>query len=185
MCCSIFLLFALHWPGLRNKHLNFLRRNYRAVGFGLERLYCFQPDVSLRLSASIFFDGSSRRRCNPNSVFFRATSVSWSLILSGGIEAVWGLCQLYGFFCFRSIFVMHLLVLFFNPVPYAGLFGVWCCQSAWIMIMANRSMEVGERFFEVGKKWRLGVVGVLILCRITATMSRSAWVAAMIRLRCG
>lgn len=38
---------------------------------------------------------------------------------------------------------------------------------------------MGERFFEVGKV-AAGVVGVLILCVLPATMSRSAWVAAMI-----
>lgn len=41
------------------------------------------------------FDGSSRKKMLSFSCF--SACVSWSLILLGGIEAVWGLRQLYGF----------------------------------------------------------------------------------------
>lgn len=103
--------------------------------------------------------------------------VSWSLILLGGIEAVWGLRQLYGF----SVSGHSRYVLtgsFFNPGPYAG----------YLAMVLPLCLYYSMRFR--GWKWLItslkiervaaGLVGILILCVLPATMSRSAWVAAAI-----
>ena len=63
------------------------------------------------------FDGSSRKKMLSFSCF--SACVSWSLILLGGIEAVWGLRQLYGFSA-SGHFRYALTGSFFNPGPYAG-----------------------------------------------------------------
>ena len=64
-----------------------------------------------------FFDGSSRKKMLSFSCF--SACVSWSLILLGGIEAVWGLCQLYGFSA-SGHFRYALTGSLFNPGPYSG-----------------------------------------------------------------
>ena len=45
--------------------------------------------------------------------------VAWSLVFIGAVEAVWGLCQLYGF-SVSGHSRYALTGSFFNPGPYAG-----------------------------------------------------------------
>ena len=103
--------------------------------------------------------------------------VSWSLILSGGVEAIWGLRQLYGFSA-SGHFRYALTGSFFNPGPYAGYLAMvlpLCLHHFvrfrdWKWLITSLKIE----------RAAAGVVGVLILCVLPATMSRSAWVAALI-----
>lgn len=81
-------------------------------------------------------------------------------------------------FLLPVIFVMHSPVLFFNPGPYAGYLAMvlpvclhhYMQFGTWKWVNASLKLE----------KVAAGVVGVLILCVLPATMSRSAWVAAVI-----
>ena len=51
--------------------------------------------------------------------YFLFIPVSWVLVMLGGIEAVWGLSQLYGYAVSNhSLYV--LTGSFFNPGPYSG-----------------------------------------------------------------
>lgn len=103
--------------------------------------------------------------------------VSWSLILLGGVEAIWGLRQLYGFSA-SGHFRYALTGSFFNPGPYAGYLAMvlpLCLHHFvrfrdWKWLITSLKIE----------RAAAGVVGVLILCVLPATMSRSAWVAALI-----
>lgn len=103
--------------------------------------------------------------------------VSWSLILFGGVEAIWGLRQLYGFSA-SGHFRYALNGSFFNPGPYAGYLAMvlpLCLHHFvrfrdWKWLITSLKIE----------RAAAGVVGVLILCVLPATMSRSAWVAALI-----
>lgn len=103
--------------------------------------------------------------------------VSWSLILFGGVEAIWGLRQLYGFSA-SGHFRYALIGSFFNPGPYAGYLAMvlpLCLHHFvrfrdWKWLITSLKIE----------RAAAGVVGVLILCVLPATMSRSAWVAALI-----
>lgn len=103
--------------------------------------------------------------------------VSWSLILFGGVEAIWGLRQLYGFSA-SDHFRYALTGSFFNPGPYAGYLAMvlpLCLHHFvrfrdWKWLITSLKIE----------RAAAGVVGVLILCVLPATMSRSAWVAALI-----
>lgn len=103
--------------------------------------------------------------------------VSWSLILFGGVKAIWGLRQLYGFSA-SGHFRYALTGSFFNPGPYAGYLAMvlpLCLHHFvrfrdWKWLITSLKIE----------RAAAGVVGVLILCVLPATMSRSAWVAALI-----
>ena len=97
--------------------------------------------------------------------------VSWSLILLGGIEAVWGLCQLYGFSA-SGHFRYALTGSFFNPGPYAGYLAMVLpvCLHHYMQFGAWKWMSASLKLEKVAA----GVVGVLILCVLPATMSRSA-----------
>lgn len=103
--------------------------------------------------------------------------VSWSLILFGGVEAIWGLRQLYGFSA-SGHFRYALTGSFFNPGPYAGYLAMvlplylhhFVRFRDWKWLITSLKIEGAAA----------GVVGVLILCVLPATMSRSAWVAALI-----
>lgn len=93
--------------------------------------------------------------------------VSWSLIVLGCIEAVWGLRQLYGFASSNhSLFA--LTGSFFNPGPYSGYLAVVLpiCLHQWLACR--------ER---IGRLIVCSVM-LLILCVLPAGMSRSAWLAA-------
>lgn len=121
------------------------------------------------------FDGSSWKKILSFSCF--PAYVSWSLILFGGVEAIWGLRQLYGFSA-SGHFRYALTGSFFNPGPYAGYLAMvlpLCLHHFvrfrdWKWLITSLKIE----------RAAAGVVGVLILCVLPATMSRSAWVAALI-----
>lgn len=76
------------------------------------------------------FYGSSRKEMLSFSSF--SACVSWSLILLGGIEAVWGLRQLYGFSA-SGHFRYALTGSFLIPVRMPDIWR-WCYQSACIII---------------------------------------------------
>ena len=100
-------------------------------------------------------------------LMFLSVFISWLLILSGAVEAVWGLCQVYG--CTASNHSLYALTgSFYNPGPYSG-FLAMCfpvCLHEWL-----------KRGKSVGGYIALGVL-LLMLCVLPAGMSRSAWLAA-------
>ena len=119
------------------------------------------------------FDGSSWKKMLSFSCF--SACVSWSLILLGGIEAVWGLRQLYGFSA-SGHFRYALTGSFFNPGPYAGYLAMVLpiCLHHYIQFGGWKWISTSLKLEKVAA----GIVGVLILCVLPATMSRSAWIAA-------
>lgn len=94
------------------------------------------------------------------------TSVTWGLILWGGIQAIWGIMQLCGFVLSRHS-LYALTGAFFNPGPYSGYLAMVLplCLHEW---MTERS----------GVRYLAAAVGILIVCVLPAGMSRSAWLAA-------
>lgn len=105
------------------------------------------------------------------------SSVVWSLILLGGVEAIWGLRQIYGLVASNhSLFA--LTGSFYNPGPYSGYLAMTfpICLSEWLLL--NKKKEKSP--IEQGKYYlSLGVL-LLILCVLPAGMSRSAWIAAAV-----
>lgn len=103
--------------------------------------------------------------------------VSWSLALLGAIEAIWGLRQLYGF----SVSGHSLYALtgsFFNPGPYGGYLAMILpvCLHLYLQACNRKSTDILHKI----EKAMAGLAGILILCVLPATMSRSAWIAAAI-----
>lgn len=81
-------------------------------------------------------------------------------------------------FLFPVIHVMHLQVLFFNPGPYAGYLSMVLpvCLHLYLRICGWKGMPVRYKI----EKGAAAVAGMLILCVLPSTMSRSAWIAAAI-----
>ena len=103
---------------------------------------------------------------------------SWSLMFFGMVETVWGMRQLYGFTASGHSHYA-LTGSFFNPGPYAG-------YLAMILpICLYHYLRVPEKWRYLCKSLKIEkitatVAGMLILCVLPSTMSRSAWIAAAI-----
>ena len=92
--------------------------------------------------------------------------VSWALIFWGSMEAVRGICQLYGFSdSGHSLYAMT--GSFFNPGPYSGYLAMVLPVCLHQYLIGDGKMD---RVFAAG-------AGLLILCVLPAGMSRSAWLA--------
>ncbi|WP_302030121.1 O-antigen ligase family protein [Bacteroides caecimuris] len=105
------------------------------------------------------------------------TIVTWVLIILGGMEAVWGLRQIYGL-AVSNHSLYALTGSFYNPGPYSGYLAMIfpLCLYEWL----NLKEKTGRTWAEQGKYYiALGVM-LLILCVLPAGMSRSAWIAAAI-----
>ena len=105
------------------------------------------------------------------------TIVTWVLIVLGGMEAVWGLRQIYGL-AVSNHSLYALTGSFYNPGPYSGYLAMIfpLCLYEWL----NLKEKTGRTWAEQGKYYiALGVM-LLILCVLPAGMSRSAWIAAAI-----
>ncbi len=123
--------------------------------------------------------------------YFLFIPVSWVLVMLGGIEAVWGLRQLYGYAVSNhSLYV--LTGSFFNPGPYSGYLAMILpvCLHQWL----TKRGEILCSDRNDGKGWKkvmdkvgamvAGGVMLLIFCVLPAGMSRSAWLAAGVSCLC-
>lgn len=102
-------------------------------------------------------------------------------MLTGLIEAVWGLRQLYGFE--RSQHTLFSLTgSLFNPGPYGGYLAV--CFPMAIYYLLNDWQVVKRKYrsslWPFFVRWGIAALTVIaIISVLPATMSRSAWVAAL------
>ena len=98
--------------------------------------------------------------------------LSFALMTWGGVEAVIGLRQLFGFAASgHSLYAMT--GSFFNPGPYSG-------YLAMVLPVCVHEYLAGKA---AGCRWRIifaGGVALLLLCVLPAGMSRSAWLAAAV-----
>lgn len=104
--------------------------------------------------------------------------VSWGLILCGAFEAIGGLCQLYGFAA-SGHSRYALTGSFFNPGPYAGYLAMVLPLCLHLYLCIPKEKAIIHNL----EKWAVAITGILILCVLPATMSRSAWIAAV--MGCG
>lgn len=98
--------------------------------------------------------------------------VSWVFILYGGIEAVWGIRQVYGF-TYSNHSLYALTGSFYNPGPYSGYLAMIfpICLYEWL------KRKEGKKTIPY---YVALAVMLLILCVLPAGMSRSAWIAAAV-----
>lgn len=106
-----------------------------------------------------------------------ASIVTWVLIILGGIEAIWGLRQIYGL-AVSNHSLYALTGSFYNPGPYSGYLAMIfpLCLHEWL----NLREKTERTWVEQGKYYMALGVMLLILCVLPAGMSRSAWIAAAI-----
>ena len=98
--------------------------------------------------------------------------VSWVFILYGGMEAVWGIRQVYGF-TYSNHSLYALTGSFYNPGPYSGYLAMIfpVCLHEWLKRKESKKTI----------PYYMAVAGMLlILCVLPAGMSRSAWIAAAV-----
>lgn len=103
--------------------------------------------------------------------------VTWVLIILGGVEAIWGLRQIYGL-AVSNHSLYALTGSFYNPGPYSGYLAMIfpLCLHEWLNLKGGTERtwaEQGNYYIALG-------VMLLILCVLPAGMSRSAWIAAAI-----
>lgn len=118
--------------------------------------------------------------------FMFVSIISWALVVLGGIEAIWGIRQLYGFTA--SGHSMYALTgSFFNPGPYSGYLAMILpiCLHQWFTSYKQKEVldqdqhEYSlEKIIWWGKRIVSGGTMLLVLCVLPAGMSRSAWLAA-------
>ena len=115
-------------------------------------------------------------------VHFFYHSVIWGLILMGGIEAVWGLRQIYGF-ATSNHSLYAVTGSFYNPGPYSGYLALVfpVCLYEWLRLNAIKKQRTWEE--SVGYYLSFGVL-LLLVCVLPAGMSRSAWLAAGVSCLC-
>lgn len=115
-------------------------------------------------------------------VHFFYHSVIWGLILMGGIEAVWGLRQIYGF-ATSNHSLYAVTGSFYNPGPYSGYLALVfpVCLYEWLRLNAIKKQRTWEE--SVGYYLSFGVL-LLLVCVLPAGMSRSAWLAAGVSCFC-
>lgn len=103
--------------------------------------------------------------------------VTWALIALGGIEAIWGLRQIYGL-AVSNHSLYALTGSFYNPGPYSGYLAMIfpLCLYEWL----NLREKMERTWVEQGKYYMALGVMLLILCVLPAGMSRSAWIATAI-----
>lgn len=93
-------------------------------------------------------------------------------ILYGGIEAVWGIRQVYGF-TYSNHSLYALTGSFYNPGPYSGYLAMIfpVCLHEWLERKEHKKTV----------PYYIAIAGMLlILCVLPAGMSRSAWIAAAV-----
>ncbi|PRD56761.1 O-antigen ligase family protein [Sphingobacterium gobiense] len=105
-----------------------------------------------------------------------------ALMLVGGIEALWGLLQLYGFTPARHA-LYTVSGSFFNPGPYAGFLAVILPVALFYLCSDKEAFakhrQRGTVFFKI--RWAVGLLTcIVILLILPTTMSRAAWMAATI-----
>lgn len=105
------------------------------------------------------------------------TIVTWVLIILGGMEAIWGLRQIYGL-AVSNHSLYALTGSFYNPGPYSGYWAMIfpLCLYEWLNLKEKTERTWGEQ----GEYYMALGVMLLILCVLPAGMSRSAWIAAII-----
>lgn len=103
--------------------------------------------------------------------------VIWVLIALGGIEAIWGLGQIYGL-AVSNHSLYALTGSFYNPGPYSGYLAMIfpLCLHEWL----NLKERPEPAWIEWGKYCMALGVMLLILCVLPAGMSRSAWISAAV-----
>jgi len=132
--------------------------------------------VVLYFCFRIIFQGTTGQACNERVVF-----ICVFIIITGLVEAVWGLLQLYGFQPSQhSLF--HLTGSFFNPGPYAGYLAViFPLALHYALTPKSPKGDLAVCVCDLKAPFRgLDVITcIAIILVLPAAMSRASWLAAI------
>ena len=122
---------------------------------------------------SVFLLGAAWFICRLSCFLFPGLKkyMLFTILLCGLVEAVWGLGQLYDFFPSKH----HLFKTtgsFFNPGPYGGFIALMFPLALHYWIAFRKQNKILEYLFLA--------IGVILLLVFPATLSRTAWIAAII-----
>lgn len=114
------------------------------------------------------------------SIKFSQNLFCFFIILTGFIEAVWGLLQLYGFDSSQhSLF--KTTGSFFNPGPYAGYLAMVFPLSLYYWLNPfkdiNYKITRWKYYLFIGLKWFAGITCIAMILILPAAMSRASWLA--------
>ncbi|MDR0748297.1 MAG: O-antigen ligase family protein [Tannerellaceae bacterium] len=99
------------------------------------------------------------------------------ILLTGLIQAVWGLEQLYGYRASHHSF-FRLTGSFFNPGPYSGYLAVILPVALHFILRTGNFRKYPWRHYTVVLRYASLAVFISMLLVLPAGMSRSAWLAA-------
>lgn len=103
-------------------------------------------------------------------------------VFFGAVEAVWGLCQLYGLVPSKHA-LYGVTGSFFNPGPYAGYLAVILPIALFYLLWKKPEMDEGTEvsvLFEKAGRAIAGFCCITIVLILPATWSRAAWIAAAV-----
>lgn len=104
-----------------------------------------------------------------------------TLLATGLIEAVWGLCQLYGF-KHSQHHLFRLTGSLFNPGPYGGYLAVCMPMAVYYLLKDWEAVKRKnpKRHWPFFLRWGMSALTAgSILLVLPATMSRAAWIGAL------
>ncbi|MDR1459266.1 MAG: O-antigen ligase family protein, partial [Bacteroidales bacterium] len=108
-----------------------------------------------------------------------------SFVITGLVEAVWGLMQLYGFTSSQHN-LFNITGSFFNPGPYSGWLAMVFPMALGYAIsnyFNRKGHEIAQSLFERISKTGVKIIGLsTVLCTLLvlpAAMSRASWLAAL------
>lgn len=97
--------------------------------------------------------------------------ITYIILVIGLIEAIWGLGQLYGFFSSKHA-LFKTTGSFFNPGPYGGFIALMFPLTLHFWLISRKKNKILEYLFLAA--------GIILLLVFPATLSRTAWIAAII-----
>jgi tetratricopeptide (TPR) repeat protein len=97
------------------------------------------------------------------------------IIITGLVEAIWGLMQLYGFSAsYNNLFKIN--GSFFNSGPYGGYLAVVFPLSLYYLLY---NIQFNSRVFAIAVKCTAGITCAAIMLILPSAMSRASWLAVI------
>ncbi|MDR2027316.1 MAG: O-antigen ligase family protein [Prevotellaceae bacterium] len=105
-----------------------------------------------------------------------------AFVITGLVEAIWGLMQLYGF-TYSQHNLFKITGSFFNPGPYSGWLAMVFPMALGYMIFNRKGHKITQSLFNRIRATSVKILGTLtVLCISTilpSAMSRASWLAAL------
>lgn len=148
-----------------------------SVSYGVNHSEAITKHILLLLIVLLYFYLKSFLRFYPRGIYW----INLSIMLTGMVEAYWGLRQLYGF-THSQHGLFTLTGSFFNPGPYACYLAV-ILPVAFYYVLRDwncSNVKFKLRYWPVYLRWGIALItctGIVLV--LPASMSRASWLAAV------